>query len=352
MKTLTLMLFVTAVITASAQAWELVNPLPAGRADDIAIGYTVPPESRQTLYIADQTSWPFISSNGGVSWDSLYRDDPDARQPIAIVTDPNDAARVWIARTGQGVFYSANEGQSWDPRISGLTNPNLLTLEMAPDDPDVIFAGCSYSPNVFKTSNGGDLWVELSSPSSQVFDIETPGFPYQVLLAATDNGIYKSVDGGQSWVLKKAGEAQDVARDPNAVGVYYAVLGGPNGEVLESTDYGDTWNSMGLTGSWFRKVAVSRSSRVLVVAEEDNAFQGGIWWKDPLSDWHKVSPTEGIYDRTGASVAVDLNPSSANFVLFATRTCLYRSTDFGASWVQAVWGMRVCHPGLAPAKLD
>ena len=348
MKKLGLLLLIAVAASAYGQTWQLVNPLPAGRADDIAIGYTSP-GNQQRLYIADQTSWPFKTTNGGASWDSLY--DPPAHQtaqPIAIITDPNNAAHVWIARTGQGVFYSENEGLSWEQRIIGLTNLNLLTLEMAPDDPDVIFAGCrpSGSSNVFKTTDGGATgWLALGEITGQeVHDIETLGAGSNVLLAACGGGIYKSVDGGQSWQLKYAGEAEDIARNPNVTGVFYAVLAGANGVVLETTDDGESWISMGLTGKWFKKVAVSRSSWIFVAAEGNFAFEGGLWWKDPVSGWHKVTSDEGIYDPLGISVLADLNPASPDFVLYSTRTGLYRSADRGASWGQSVSGMRLTHP--------
>ena len=343
MKKLGLFLLIAVAASAYGQTWQLVNPLPAGRADDIAIGYTTFPVE-QRLYIADQTSWPFKSVNGGISWDSL-RVPNFTDNPIAVVADPNNAARVWIARNGQGVFYSYNEGLNWAQRIIGLTNLNVITLEMAPDDPDVIFAGCSYSPNVFKTMNGGDQWVELSSPSSQVLDIETPGSPYQVLLAATDNGIYKSTTSGSSWSQTWNDPASDIARDPNQAGVFYAAIYTANPKVLKSTDYGDSWTEIPPPLNGFkgppRKVAVSPSSRIYVATEN-----AGVYWKGPDPDpWHLAGPAEGLYDKLATGIAVDGNPSAPGFLVYSTLTYVYRSTDYGASWGSSVNGMRRVNPG-------
>jgi len=275
-----------------------------------------------------------------------------SNQPISIVADPNNAARVWIARTGQGVFYSDNEGVSWEQRINGLTNPNVITLEMAPDDPDVIFAGCrpGGSSNVFKTTNGGATgWSALGEITGQeVHDIETPGAGSNVLLAACGGGIYKSVDGGQNWELKQSGEAQDIARDPNPShpSWFFAVT---KTKVWKSTNDGLTWTELPPlpAGADLRKVAVSPSTRVYVAAAPPSQRRGeywcGVYWKDdPEPGWHSVGPDDGLYDMWATSLALDLR--SSNILLYGTATCLYRSTDYGASWTSSVSGMRQTYP--------
>jgi len=344
MKKLGLFLLVAVAASAYGQTWQLVNPLPAGRADDIAIGYTTFPVE-QRLYIADQTSWPFISTNGGVSWDSLYLDDPDARQPIAIVTDPNDAAHVWIARPGQGVFYSSNQGANWEQRIIGLTNLNLITLEMAPDDPNVIFAGCrpGGSSNVFKTTDGGATgWSALGEITGQeVHDIETPGAGSNVLLAACGGGIYKSTTSGSSWSQTWNDPARDIARDPSQSGVFYAAAGN---KVLRTTDDGDIWVEILDLSAYDqtpRKVVVSLNPtwRVFVATEK-----AGVYWKGPDPDpWHLSGPAQGLYDKLASGIAVDRNPGAPGFLAYSTLTHVYRSTDYGASWGKSVNGMRRVH---------
>lgn len=253
--------------------------MPAGRADDITIGYTS--VGAQRLYIADQCSWPFISADGGVSWDSLYAN-PDVAKPIAVITDPDNAARVWIAREGYGVLYSNNEGGTWEWRIEGLTNLNVLTLEMAPDNPGVIFAGCEGTPNVFITINGGIQWTALSSPpTGSVYDIETPGSPYDILLVACDGGIYRSVDGGASWQLKYAGIAYDICRDPSNPGYFYAaVVAYDEGKVLQSANFGDSWTEVFVlpAGQYPRKITCSPVPNWRIFVATENA---GVYWKDP-----------------------------------------------------------------------
>ncbi len=282
--------------------------------------------------------------------------------PIAIVTKPNDAEKVWIARNGVGVYYSTDAGASWVWRSNGLTNLNVLTLEMAPDNPNVIFAGCeSYSPeepNVFRTTDGGQNWSQTqSSPTTgSVFDIETPSAASNIILAGCWGGIYKSTDGGNNWNQKWGYSTMDIARDPSNEGVFYAA----NDDfffwgIIKSTDYGETWqdispsNIQGLP----KKVAISsRPIWTLFVATD---VAGVYWTNDSNGSWWRLAARdEGIYDQMAFSIAIDTIPLQPNFLLLATRTYLYRSTDFGNSWTPSVSGMRktVAVASFSPAQPD
>lgn len=348
------LLMILLVASATAQTWQLVNPLPAGRADDIAIGYTAGPPVQQYLYIADHLSWPFISTNGGVSWDSLSGD-PDATYSNAIITKPDDAEEVWIGRydvttnTGYGVSYSTDGGVNWVQR----NPPNLmvLTLEMAPDNYDVIFAGCNSTPNVFKTLDGGIQWTTLSSPTSgSVYDIETAPVPYDnILLAACDNGISKSTDYGNTWELKYSAVAWDIARDPSNDGHFYAaVVVFSQGKILKSTNYGDLWEVDYVlpANQYPKKIAINPSPWRIFVATEN----AGVYWKNTTTPWQLDGSTRGIYDKLATSIAVDV--TTPNILLYGTATALYRNTDFPTnSWELSVSGMRTIYPAAFSPSL-
>lgn len=278
-------------------------------------------------------------------------------RPNAIITIHNDAEKIWIARKGNGVFYSHNGGVDWEWRSEGLTNLYVLTLEMAPDNPSVIFAGC-YSnpsnpqPNVFKTTNGGLTWTPTPGypPVNDVYDVETPGAPYDILLAGCNGGIYRSSDGGANWQLKYSGIVYDICRDPSNDGCFYAVLQiYDTGKVLKSTDYGNSWQEVILpSGEYPRKIAISPAPNWRIYVATDGA---GVYWKGPEPDqWHLDGAERGIYDKLATTIAVD--PHNADFIIYGTATAVYRNTHFPTNfWEFLSSGFRIIYPAAFTTSL-
>src|SRR5205823_2202762 len=104
-------------------------------------------------------------------------------------------------------------------------------LAMDPSNPQVLYAGTGegnfsgdsyYGSGILKTVNGGASWTNLNLGNlftgSRFGRIAvTPGTPLR-LFAATNGGVYRSPDGGTTWVQLAGGlpggAATDVVIDP------------------------------------------------------------------------------------------------------------------------------------------
>ncbi|HEX8097866.1 MAG TPA: hypothetical protein VF507_07515, partial [Pyrinomonadaceae bacterium] len=124
----------------------------------------------------------------------------------------------YIGVNNGGVWRTTDYGRTWTPIFDEQPTGSVGALAVAPSNPDIIYVG----------SGEG-----LQRPDLSVGD-----------------GIYKSIDGGQTWTHLGLRDGQQIGaiivdpRDPNRV--YVAVLGhpsGPNEErgVFRSTDGGQTW---------------------------------------------------------------------------------------------------------------
>jgi len=105
------------------------------------------------------------------------------------------------------VHISTNNGQSWQNISAGLPNRWVTKVAADPFDAQTIYAtlsGFRWSeplPHVFKSTNLGSSWTEISGnlPEFPVNDIALdPDIPGRIIVA-TDAGVYGTADGGQNW---------------------------------------------------------------------------------------------------------------------------------------------------------
>jgi len=344
-----------------ALEWQELPKIPIGRADDIAIGYTPPPQEDQRIYVADQYSWPYRSNDGGITWDSLGYAPPQAYNPIAIVCDPNNAKNVWIARSwpneNPGVFYSSDEGNTWTPRNDSITNFKILTLKMAPDNPNFLFLGCRYDPNtssnIFKTENGGITWHALTPLiDADIYDIETPSSNSGIILVATDKGIYKSINGGINWYQTYSYATRDLKINPlNSNEVYACVPS--NHCVIKSNDQGETWNvvlNLGDIGMPMG-VDVSFSGKIYVAIENEKIESNVMGYKssDGGISWQVFTSYNGIFDRMGRVIRSD--PRNPTIIFLGCENTIYKTENEGENWIQTDKGFRRAFPNDASVCL-
>ncbi|MEM1974106.1 MAG: T9SS type A sorting domain-containing protein [Thermoplasmata archaeon] len=345
--------------TLMALEWQELPKVPIGRADDIAIGYFY--ESGQwhkRIYVADQYSWPYRSNDGGITWDSLYLDPVDAHNPIAIVCDPNNAKNVWIARSedyeNPGVFYSSDEGNTWTPRNDSITNFKILTLKMAPDNPNFLFLGCRYDPNtssnIFKTENGGITWHALTNIEDDVYSIATPSANSEIIYVAAGKRIYKSVDGGINWRLiydpDYISNMFDIKVKPSDPAIIYA-LGFEfwNGMfyILKSMDGGNSFeivfNERGIAYSL--EVIFNNTEIVYCPVYSSSCNQQVIWYSTG-NGWFPIYREQGIYAGFPKKLKVD--PRNRSFLVLVGDGCIYRSLNNGNTWEQINYNMREKYP--------
>jgi photosystem II stability/assembly factor-like uncharacterized protein len=207
----------------------------------------VDPQQPHTVYAAAGDLGLFDTDDGGAEWRSLAPriklvDDValDPTSPVNVlavvprygVVRSTDAGRTWVqARLGTGergvsvvaisggaayaggrsLFASTNDGRSWRAlRPSGIGIVQALAI--APENASVVYAG------TFGLDSGGH--------------------------GSTDGGLYRSIDGGNSWQRLTGALDTDVAAialDPeNPAAVYIATFGGKDA-VFKSADGGTSW---------------------------------------------------------------------------------------------------------------
>ncbi len=184
----------------------------------------IDPQNTTTIYAATEALGIYKSTNAGESWIQLNNGLTDGKDSLtakisalAVAIDPTNPQIIYAATTGKGVFKSTDGGQSWTDTFLRLKKESLsiipfaaepgntisvMTLTINPKHPTTIYAGTAGS-GVYKSSNGGGTWVPvnrgLGSSNTKVriliIDSENPDSIY----GGTQRGVIRSFDGGQNW---------------------------------------------------------------------------------------------------------------------------------------------------------
>ena len=145
------------------------------------------------------------------------------RMPLSLTVNPHDPDTLYAVLHGMGVHRSRDRGNTWSD-ISGvargLPDSGFLSLIADPQQPDVLYliGGCDVQfatyesggldpgvvNGVYRSTDGGDSWVCLNSgplgaESGAVKALAYHEADSNILYAAAENGLFVSTDAGETW---------------------------------------------------------------------------------------------------------------------------------------------------------
>ncbi|HVR11014.1 MAG TPA: hypothetical protein VMW75_23425 [Thermoanaerobaculia bacterium] len=326
--------------TDGGATWALVLPLE----DEYSIFFlVVAPDDPQVIY-AGTGDGTFRSSDGGATW---TRATPYGVGMMAI--SPFQP-QVLIGATGGAIFKSWDRGVTWAP-VANLAF-GVLSMVVDPANSGVLYASGSdlFGKAAFaRSDDGGSTWHALATDFfSTVFVVGSitlkPGNPAALYacvgleLDGTGAGIYRSLDGGQSWTKSLPFPAQTgctLVADPSAPDSLYAGLDlyqtGPSGLVIshgiwKTTDDGASWSQVLDSASQINVLAVDPGAPGRVYAGLQSAAvlasqDGGAHW---------ASAAARLWATSVSQVAV--SPTAPGEIYAAAENSVVKSTDGGATW--------------------
>lgn len=267
-------------------AWEEKNNAKANKSNATL---ALPPSNWQPV-------GPFTHTNTG-SWSS------GQGRTSAVAVDPLDPNTIYVGSPAGGIWKSTNSGSTWTPLsddlpqigISGIAIDHAsignLTVYIATGDKD---ASDTYSIGVLKSVNGGP-WISAgltgAETGSQAGDLILHPTNNQILLCATSNGLYRTINGGVTWTNERTGDFSQgsVRFKPTDPTVVYATT---NSRFYKSTNTGDTFTNItaGLS-------SVATTSRLILdVTPADNNYVYVL----SLSNSATLNGLNGIYRSTNS----------------------------------------------------
>lgn len=147
----------------------------------------------------------FRSTDLGQSWSRFALGEGDLLYSL----HKNDQA-FFIGLAGGG-YRSTNNGANWSSISSGLLNANVFSLDSKPGH---LFAGTDRG--FFRSSDLGASWTESSQGLPAPWINEIKVINGAVLAATRNDGIYISLNNGNTWTAMNSGMA-----DTNILSISY-----------------------------------------------------------------------------------------------------------------------------------
>jgi photosystem II stability/assembly factor-like uncharacterized protein len=346
----------------------------------------VNPLNPKTIYAATSEG-VFRSKNAGTSWNIIST----VLMAMDIVMSPADTSLL-ISSHGNlnststaGMYRTTDAGATWTLVTSGLPTLNFgrTSLSISPSDPTIVYAGIANGSSssiigLYRSTDSGVTWSIVSSTNyvgsqgwyDNIIAVH-PNNPDTVFCAGYD--IYKSANGGTTLSDISSGvvhvDHHAIAFDPtNPSIVYY----GTDGGIYKTTNGGQSFincNNGFVTTQFYPGFANARGDSTIALGGlQDNGtlkYSGSGYWDQVFGadgGWCAIDPTnpdimyfeyqylqimrstDGGWSSSFIIAGLPTGPSNTNFIppfviapsspstLYAGSKNVYKSTNAGTSW--------------------
>lgn len=259
---------------------------------------------------------------------------------FSLVEDPTDPKTMYWASRGKGVFFTNNDGLTWDQAGAPLNNGFIYSLAVHPKDPCTIFA--TNGSQLFKSEDCTRTWVPMYQIANSGQVIRTialdPFAPNRVYIGQDSGELLLSEDGGISWrVVQRFGtQLQRMVFDSQKEGLVYMAT--RKDGLMRSRDNAVTWENVSDNMKDFTGAKEYRRLYVYPGAPENVYWiskYGVLVSRNAGQDWEAISlvPAPGSVSIYAFAVNPKNNKELYLTATAGTRSVFYRSIDGGQSWI-------------------
>ena len=238
---------------------------------------------------------------------------------LVVVGMGEHAPRGVMTSHGDGVYKSTDAGKTWK-HIGLKETQHISRVVIHPSNPDIIWVaaqgalhGKTEERGIYKSTDGGKTWKKtlyvnnMTGASELSVDVHNPMVlyaamwehmrtPWKVISGGPGSGLYKSIDGGETWKKIHKGLPEEKGK---------------------------------------MAIAVSRANSDLVYAliESDSEKEkGGLFVsRNAGKSWSRVSGDHRLLQRAWYYIEIALDPKDENTV-YVMSASWYRSIDGGNTW--------------------
>lgn len=274
-----------------------------------------------------------------------------------IAFHPTDSNTFFACAPQGGVWKTTNNGQNWKQLFGkgpAVATIGVTSMLLSYNNPDTMYIGtgdrdAADAPGygVLASWDGGKTWVSRNSGmgNRRVGRMIMHPTNSAIMLASTENGIYRTTNGGSSWTQTLAGSSWDLAYKPTDPSIVYAIIGAT---FYRSTDGGQNWtlitSGLPTTGIQRAMLAVTKDDAsyvYVVISNTGSGFYGLYRSVNSGVDFSSRSTSPNIlgYSETGGQAGgqawydldIAANPYNKEEI-FVFGINVWRSSNGGTNW--------------------
>ncbi|MCH7892295.1 MAG: glycosyl hydrolase, partial [Gemmatimonadetes bacterium] len=257
---------------------------------------------------------------------------PRGGRSQAVVGSASRPLEYYFGATGGGLWKTTDSGQTWAPVTDGQLNSSSVgAVAVCEADPDIVYIGTGETQlrgnvqqgdGLYKSMDGGETWEHIGLAEGQNFsririhpencDVAWTAALGKHSKANAERGIYKTTDGGETWrlVLNRPENTWtggvDLSIDPHNPDLMYASL-------WESWRMSWGLSSGGMGSGLFRST------------------DGGESWEELTRN--KEGLPDGIIGKIGVAIS-PANPDRVWALIEHEEGGVFRTDDGGESWTR------------------
>ena len=245
-----------------AAQWFSIGPNSIDSMGGRMLSHAFDPTDNQTIWAGSGSGGLWRTTNGGEVWESMTDELPSlyvssvAIKPtdrnIMLIGTGTDRSVTYSLSPGVGVLRSTDRGVSWS--LTGFSVPLTATIGTSkivwhPDEPRTVYLAATNG--VWKSTDDGESWGQIKTgrPSTIVFN---PLAPHIMYVPLRNDGIYRTTNGGVAWTRMENGlptgslvglTSLSLCRAAPSV-LYAGISNAATFSILglyKSTDGGDSW---------------------------------------------------------------------------------------------------------------